>query len=137
VSTMNRVCEACGESFWQGRGRPAKRCPPCREQGHSGRYGARHRAIKAAGPGYETSCTRCQRPILAGQPAEPDHRDGGGPQDYDGWAHASCNHSAGASRGNRLRAQAYRQLKAAILNGSAPPATPPTDPPPSPRSRRW
>jgi hypothetical protein len=67
--------------------------------------------VKAAGATYGRPCTRCQQPLLPSQAVEPDHRDGGGPQEYAGWAHASCNHSAGASRGNQLRAQAYRAAK--------------------------
>jgi hypothetical protein len=118
---MNRVCEVCGEGFWQGRGRPAKRCPRCR---NSDRYGPTHRAMKAAGPTYGAACTRCGRVLLPGQAVEPDHLDGGGPQDYAGWAHAGCNHSAGAARGNQLRAAAYRAargLPAPSPNGVAAP----------------
>jgi hypothetical protein len=58
--------------------------------------------------------------MLAGQVVEPDHVDGGGPTDYAGWAHAGCNHSAGAAYGNRLRAAAYRAARGvpAPVNGS-------------------
>jgi hypothetical protein len=59
-------------------------------------------------------------PILEGQPASPDHVDGGGPTDYGGWAHEGCNLSAGASYGNKLRAAAYRAavgLQASAGNG--------------------
>jgi hypothetical protein len=77
---------------------------------------------------YGQRCTRCRQLMNPGQLLEPDHLDGGGPTDYAGWAHASCNHSAGASRGNALRAAAYRALKGAIVgqavaaNGTAPAA---------------
>jgi hypothetical protein len=119
-----RTCESCGEGFHQyGRGRPAKRCPDCRG---GDRYGAVHRAVRAtSAQAVGQLCTRCGQQLLEGQPVEPDHADGGGPHDYAGWAHASCNHSAGAARGNRLRAQAYRALQGAVvgrevsLSGSA------------------
>jgi len=102
-------CEQCGERFWQGRGRPARRCPPCRE---GDRYGPVHQALRAdASSWYGTPCTRCSLTLLPGQPIEPDHRDGGGPHDYAGFAHASCNHRAGASNGNRMRAAAYRAMR--------------------------
>ena len=133
MSSMNRWCESCGEGFWQGRGRPARRCPPCRS---GDRYGAVHRAVRAtSAEAVGQLCTGCQQLILAGQAVEPDHLDGGGPHDYAGWAHSSCNHRAGAARGNRLRAQAYRALQGAIVgpvaNGTAPasPPTPATKPP--------
>jgi hypothetical protein len=115
--TLNRVCEVCGEGFYQYRGRPAKRCPEHRRGGD--RYGAQHRAMKQAGPTPGELCTRCGGTLLPGQALEPDHLDGGGPTDYAGWAHASCNHSAGAARGNQLRAAAYRAAKGLpALNGS-------------------
>ena len=40
---------------------------------------------------------------MEGQEIHLDHADGGGPDDYNGWAHAHCNTSAGAARGNQLR----------------------------------
>jgi len=63
---------------------------------------------------YGQRCTRCRQLLEEGQILEPDHLDGGGPTDYLGWAHASCNHAAGAARGNRLRAAAYRALRTGV-----------------------
>ncbi|WP_347351734.1 hypothetical protein [Intrasporangium sp.] len=54
---------------------------------------------------YGTPCVRCGRPMLPGQRLDLDHVDGAGPGDYRGFAHAHCNRSAGASRGNRQRAR--------------------------------
>jgi hypothetical protein len=101
----DRTCENCGRGFWQGQGRPAKRCPPCRGED---RYGAEHRATRAATIDQAVGqlCARCQTTILEGQPVDLDHADNG--QGYLGYSHRSCNASAGASRGNALRAAAYR-----------------------------
>jgi hypothetical protein len=131
VSTMNRRCESCGQAFWQGRGRPAKRCPPCRG---GDRYGTAHRALRAATVAQAVGqpCARCRRTIQAGEAVDLDHADDG--DGYIGYSHRRCNSSAGASRGNRLRAAAYRAVKAGLTTG-APPAK--AEPPPSPRSRVW
>ncbi|MFE6845059.1 hypothetical protein [Streptomyces sp. NPDC057686] len=80
-----------------------------------------------------------------GELLDLDHADDGG---YLGWAHASCNRSAGAARGNRLRAAAYRAAKGlpepadprpGRTYPEPPPGTPPPgtidDYPPSTRSR--
>lgn len=45
--------------------------------------------------------------MAEGQKLHLDHEDDGA--GYRGWAHASCNTRAGAVRGNKLRAQAYRR----------------------------
>lgn len=112
-----RECEACGESFHQARGRPAKRCGRCRE---SDRYGPLHQALRAnPGQAVGRPCSRCGGTILEGQAVSPDHVDGGGPHDYRGWAHQRCNVSAGASYGNQLRAAAYRATRGLL---SPPPA---------------
>jgi hypothetical protein len=106
-----RTCQTCGQGFEQfGRGRPAKRCHDCRQ---GDRYGPTHQALRAdASSWYGTACTRCGVVMLPEHgPIEPDHRDGGGPTDYAGFAHASCNHRAGASNGNRMRAAAYRATR--------------------------
>lgn len=99
----NRRCETCGRSFYQRTGRPAKRCPDCRPGG--GRYGGEHRKLAAAtkDQAYYTPCVRCGQAMLPGQELHLDHLDGGGPADYRGWAHAHCNESAAATRGNRMR----------------------------------
>jgi hypothetical protein len=94
-----RRCEACGRSFEQGMGRPARFCPEHREGG--GRYGGEHRKLAAAtkDSAWGTPCTRCGRTMLPGQEIHLDHADGGGPADYRGWSHAYCNVAAG----NRMR----------------------------------
>jgi hypothetical protein len=135
VAMPNRTCEGCGEGFWQGQGRPARRCPRCRQ---GDRYGPAHQALKAnSDQAYGQPCTRCSQPMLAGQLVEPDHLDGGGPTDYAGWAHASCNHSAGAAYGNRMRAAAYRAAKGlpASPNGSVMVRQPPPTGPECKRTR--
>jgi hypothetical protein len=93
-------CEVCGSGFSQGRGRPSKRCPACRDGG--GRYGGQHRKLRAAGidQAYGQPCIRCGRELVPGQPIHLDHLDGGGPADYAGgdparsWSHSYCNTTA-------------------------------------------
>jgi hypothetical protein len=116
-----RICEVCGAGFHQGPGRPARYCPA-----HRGRYGAPHQAARAAGieQAYDTPCCRCGRLMRRGQAIHLDHTDSG--TGYRGFAHASCNTSAGASRGNKMRAAAYR----AQVNGQ--PVKPRRPPPVSP-----
>src|SRR5262245_60679877 len=46
-------------------------------------------------------CVRCGRPLRRGDAVDLDHRDDG--RGYLGLAHAHCNRSAGATRGNQLR----------------------------------
>jgi hypothetical protein len=106
-------CEVCGKGFTQGRGRPSRRCPAHRQGG--GKYGGAHKRLVATtkNQAYGTVCVRCGRVMLPGQDIHLDHADGGGPADYRGWAHAHCNTSAGASKGNRMRGS---------LNGRLPPA---------------
>jgi hypothetical protein len=127
------TCASCGRGFHQyGRGRPAKRCPDCRS---GDRYGAQHRAIRAATVAQAVGqpCARCREPIRPGEAVDLDHADDGSGT-YLGYSHRRCNSSAGASRGNRLRAAAYRAAKAGLAAG-VPPVT--VEPPPSPRSRVW
>jgi hypothetical protein len=73
-------------------------------------YGAHHRRLRAAllpfAPG--SLCTRCRRPIEAGQAVDLDHTDDG--TAYAGWAHASCNRRAGAIKGNKARRPGVRNL---------------------------
>jgi hypothetical protein len=98
-----KCCEVCGKSFTQGRGRPSKRCPAHRAGG--GKYGGAHRKLVAVtkDQAWGSPCARCGRVLMYGQEIHLDHLDGGGPADYRGWAHAHCNTSAGASKGNRMR----------------------------------
>jgi hypothetical protein len=103
-------CEVCGKGFSQGRGRPSKRCPACRPGG--GRYGGAHKKLVAEtrDQAYGRACCRCGGVMLRGQELHLDHADGGGPADYRGWAHAHCNESAAATRGNRMRGQNGRPV---------------------------
>jgi hypothetical protein len=116
----NLTCETCGTSFFQGRGRPARRCPPCRGDD---RYGSAHRSYRAAtiASAIGKPCARCRRTILPGEAVDLDHADDR--PGYLGYSHRRCNSSAGASRGNAMRAAAYRAYKAGVLpaelNGSA------------------
>ena len=75
------------------------------------RYGPQHRALRAAWvPAVargECSCPRCGKPIHPGQRWDLGHAEGGGPSDYSGPEHVSCNRAAGARNGNRMR----RRLK--------------------------
>ncbi len=104
-----RTCETCGRGFEQGRGRPARFCPEHRDGG--GKYGGEHRKLAAAtkDSAWGQACVRCGRELVPGQEIHLDHLDGGGPADYRGWAHAHCNTSAGASKGNRMRGQVNGQ----------------------------
>jgi hypothetical protein len=108
MSTMNRTCEVCGAGFWQGRGRPARRCPRCRGRD---RYGPEHRAFRdgTVAQAVGKPCARCQLPMLEGQAVQLDHADNG--QGYIGYSHRSCNARAGAIASNRARAAAYRAAK--------------------------
>jgi hypothetical protein len=121
MSTLNRTCEACGEGFYQYRGRPAKRCHRCRAHD---RYGPDHRAFRAGtiSQAIGKACARCGLPMLEGQPVQLDHADNG--QGYIGYSHRSCNARAGAVRGNQLRAAAYRAAKGLPppVNGSRAPS---------------
>jgi hypothetical protein len=114
----NLVCETCGEGFWQGRGRPARRCGRCRG---GDRYGSAHQAMRAATVDQAVGqlCVRCQLPMLPGQEVQLDHADDD-PTRYLGYSHKQCNLSAGAAKGNRARAAAYRQLRGAILDQAVP-----------------
>jgi hypothetical protein len=115
-----RVCETCGRSFTQGRGRPSRFCPAHRDGG--GKYGGEHRKLRETtkDQAWGYPCTRCGRVLVPGQEIHLDHLDGGGPADYRGWAHASCNMSAGAAKGNRMRGQLAPGGMAAARVVSAP-----------------
>jgi hypothetical protein len=99
------------------------------------RYGAQHRAIRAATVAQATGgvCVRCGRVLGAGQAIQLDHADNGDPNAYLGYSHQRCNARAGAIRGNQLRAAAYRMLKAGLVV-SAPAEL---EPPPAPSGRVW
>ncbi len=105
----NLVCKGCGTTFFQHRGRPAKTCPECRAENR--RYGPEHEKLRAelAPVSVGTPCSRCGRPMLDPDDMDLDHRDDGA--GYRGMAHRSCNRRAGAIRGNKARARAYREAK--------------------------
>jgi hypothetical protein len=102
-----KSCEVCGAGFSQGRGRPSKRCPACRDGG--GRYGGAHRKLAAAtkDSAWGTPCTRCGWPMVPPQEIHLDHVDGGGPADYRGWSHSRCNVSAGNRNRQRVNGSSY------------------------------
>jgi hypothetical protein len=120
-----RTCEACGKQFMQGRGRPARYCPAHRHGG--GKYDGAHKQRRAAtiGQAWGQACTRCGRVLEWGQEIHLDHRDGGGPGDYRGWAHAACNTAAGARKGNRMRAVLNGRTVRPAAGSVLPPALPP------------
>jgi hypothetical protein len=137
-----RTCESCGQGFWQGRGRAARRCRPCRD---GDRYGPAHRQVRAATltAAVGTACARCGEQLLANEALQLDHDDQD-PTRYVGYSHRSCNARAGAIAGNKARAAAYRAAKAGVKtstpNGSvgvSPPQTVPFgDPPERPVCQR-
>jgi hypothetical protein len=126
MSTMNRTCEVCGAGFWQGRGRPARRCPRCRGRD---RYGPEHRAFRdgTVAQAVGKPCARCHQVMLASDAVQLDHADDG--QGYVGYSHRSCNARAGAINGNRARAAAYRAAKELPppRRRERPPPPPPVD----------
>lgn len=68
-------------------------------------YGARHRRIRdemIRNMPNGAECCRCHRPMFRTQKLELDHDDDDLTR-YNGLAHASCNHRAGAVKGNRAR----------------------------------
>jgi hypothetical protein len=69
-------------------------------------YGWTHQKTRRAMLPYATSqlCTRCKKPIEAGQAIDLDHYENS--LQYRGWAHASCNRAEG---GRHSQAQAARR----------------------------
>jgi hypothetical protein len=133
----DRICEDCGTSFWQGVGRAARRCPPCRADD---RYGTEHRQLRAdtVASAYGTPCARCRKVMVGGEAIQLDHADNGDPSAYVGYSHASCNASAGAARGNSMRAAVYRAVKAGAIGvpaASGSRTVPARQPPSCQRSR--
>lgn len=66
-------------------------------------YGAAHQRIRKAllHTAVGSLCTRCDDPITSTSDVHLDHIDDR--RGYAGWAHARCNLSAGATKGNRER----------------------------------
>lgn len=66
-------------------------------------YGHEHQRIRRAllPTAYGKPCTRCGKPMLPGQPLDLDHTDDR--SGYQGFAHRSCNRSAGAVKRNAGR----------------------------------
>ena len=97
----DRTCQTCGARFWQGQGRPAKRCKACRGSDAT-RYDRAHHRVReqTIASAYGSPCVRCGEVMYPGQPLDLDHDELGG---YLGYAHASCNRSAGAMKGAALR----------------------------------
>jgi hypothetical protein len=77
------------------------------------KYGAEHQALRRRllRDAIGRPCVRCGVPIKAGEAVDLDHHDDGHPGHYKGLAHASCNRSAGAARGNRQRGDKRRQTR--------------------------
>ena len=71
-----------------------------------------------------------------GQVVQLDHADDGSGR-YLGYSRQRCNASAGAARGNRMRAAAYRAMRGmGASNGQAlAPQPPPPEQPKCPRTR--
>ncbi len=110
----NLVCKRCGETFFQHRGRPARRCPPCREE--TAQYGEAHRELRQEIAPFAVgmACVRCGNQI-EDDDWELDHRDDGG--GYLGPAHKRCNAKAGALKLIQQKERAYRIVKAAEAAG--------------------
>lgn len=66
-------------------------------------YGHDHQKLRAAllPYAYGQACTRCGRTMQPGQALDLDHTDDR--SGYSGFAHRSCNRSAGAIKGNATR----------------------------------
>lgn len=63
-------------------------------------YGYAHQQLRAAllPQAYGSPCTRCGQTMRQGQPLDLDHTDDRG--GYRGFAHSTCNRSAGAIKRN-------------------------------------
>lgn len=66
-------------------------------------YGSEHQSIRRAllDAAYGQPCHHCGIPMLKGQQLDLDHT--ADRSAYRGFAHAHCNRSEGAKRGNRQR----------------------------------
>jgi hypothetical protein len=75
------------------------------------KYRGRHRRLSELlrSQAYGQPCCRCNQPMLPGQPLDLDHSDAD-PTRYRGVAHAHCNRSAGATKGNRQRTTPRRTI---------------------------
>lgn len=76
------------------------------------RYGHYHRRLRAylVATMDGRPCVRCGRPLRTGDAVDLDHADDGHPRHYLGLAHARCNRSTAARKGNTMRGQRNRRL---------------------------
>jgi len=64
-------------------------------------YGAQHQALRKLllPRAIGTPCTRCSKPLRAGQDIDLDHTDDR--RGYRGFSHAECNRRAGGQKAHR------------------------------------
>ncbi len=81
------------------------------------KYAGKHRRLSELlrSQAYGRPCVRCGLPMLPGQKLDLDHDDDNAAR-YRGVAHAHCNRSAGATKGNRARTTKRRRI---IMTSSA------------------
>lgn len=77
----------------------------------SRRYAGPHQTVRkhTKQAAYGSPCCRCGRPMLEGQELDLDHTDDGA--GYRGWAHATCNRSAGGRLGATRRVANQRRRR--------------------------
>jgi hypothetical protein len=82
------------------------------------KYAGKHQAMRRAGLpyAYGKACVRCGKPMLPGQPLDLDHRDDG--NGWAGFAHSSCNRSAGATLGNVLQSKRKKKGRSMLTKCS-------------------
>lgn len=102
TSPKHHYCDAC-----RARAQARRKSPPrAKRPEHLKRYDWQHklerRRVEKIVDAGRAICARCTEPILPGSLWDLDHADDG--QSYRGPAHRYCNRSAGAKRGNRMRA---------------------------------
>jgi hypothetical protein len=106
-----RVVGAIREWFRRERANepPKPEKPPYQRKSSTERgYGSQHRAARRRGlaGAYGLPCHWCGQVMAPGQALDLDHTDDRSA--YRGFAHASCNRSAGAKKRNALAAQRNR-----------------------------
>ncbi len=75
------------------------------------RYAGPHQTVRkhTKQAAYGSACCRCGRPMLEGQDLDLDHTDDG--SGYRGWAHSTCNRSAGGRLGAVRRVANQRRRR--------------------------